>query len=124
MESWQVKLDREFPRGALAYWEPPDGGGPEYTYPVPRIEVTGMRGLNPCVSLPVPDWDKVIDGCVLSYDSIQSEPCFVARVVLEDTSRAMHWSAGVSDSLAQRMSARRAELVRNAAERGRSVFAE
>src|SRR5215469_7745677 len=78
MARHQLRFDQDFPEGLLAAWDDP--GGPVHTYPVPRVEVLSMAGLDPVVRLPVDDWAKTVDGTVVSYNVQQTQPCLVVRV--------------------------------------------
>lgn len=117
MQQYQRRFDEDFPRGLLASWDDP--GGPEFTYPVPRVEVIAMRGLDPQVMLPVDDWAKTVEGVVVSYRVDRTDPCLVARVIFRGSQdRHMLWSAGVGPQLAVRLVPVRARLIRLASARG------
>ena len=122
MRRYQQRFDADFPQGLLATWDDP--GGPEHTYPVPRVEVLDMLGLDPVVRLPVDDWAKTVDGTIVSYRVERTDPCLVARVIFRDyPQRHMLWSAGVSSQLAARLIPARIRLIRQARERGGSALA-
>jgi hypothetical protein len=115
---WQSVLDKAFPDGAIAVWERPDSP----TYQVLRIEVTGMAGLDPVVSLPVFGPEKLIGPTrLLAYAVLQRTPVLEARATLENMD-SMLWSAGVGPHLARSMRDERRELVTTAPHGGAAVL--
>lgn len=125
VEGWQQRLDHDLPHGVIAWWETASGS-PDHTYAVPRIEVLRMEGGDPYVLLPVPGWDKVVIGRVLSYTTARTEPCTVYRALLDhgQAGRVMLWSTGLSPTEVTSLADDRAHLIKLAAERGRSSYAE
>jgi hypothetical protein len=107
---WQRLLDREFPKGAVCEWVKHAGTDNGPTYKTPRIEVTGMAGLDPVIRLPIFGPEKVIGPVrCLSYTVTQRSPSVQARVELEGMP-AMFWSSGVGPILARAMDSERREL--------------
>jgi len=96
---WQHKLDMDFPQGLQAAWNGKDDlshGDPMFVYLCPRVEVTGMEGLDPVVMLPVPDFDKVVQpGSITKYEKVQTTPCKVVEVTFSG-GRTMAWSDGLT----------------------------
>jgi hypothetical protein len=82
-----------------------------------------MDGLDPHVMLPIPEFERTLEGRLVSYTVEETDPVKVYRVTLDDHSRDMLWSTGVSDSMAQRMRPYRDKWIALAKERGRSSFA-
>lgn len=122
---WQKKFDRDYPKGLLATWDDlrtEDGNAPRHVYLCPRVEVTGMDGLNPVVMLPVPGWEKVVQpGAVESYQITQTSPK-VAKVTFAG-GRSMSWGAGVNKAQAQATDEDRKIALAEFARTGRSFWA-
>ena len=54
---WQHSLDRAFPDGAIGSWA---NAGNDTVYRIPRVEVTGMAGLDPVLRMGVDGAEKVL----------------------------------------------------------------
>jgi hypothetical protein len=99
---WQAVFSHDFPDGALCEWDAPGSA----TYRIIHIQVTGMRGLDPIVVLPVFDAEKTLGPWpVLSYEVPQRSPVVQARVTFENVPEAMLWGSGVGAHLAEMMRA-------------------
>jgi hypothetical protein len=96
---WQERFDRFFPDGCIIASA---GKARGYSYPVPRPEVIGLRGLNPVVFLDFPSWDRNMLGTLTSWEPLKDTPCKVVRVVLDmggggqARDEAMLWSSNIS----------------------------
>lgn len=92
--SWQAKLDREFPHGAVCSWDRP---GPPVIYLVLRIEVTGAVGLDPVVQLIPLDQSRVLnDLWVQSYTPAAGQwPPGTVRVTFGNEDDGMFWNPQV-----------------------------
>lgn len=109
-ESWQDRLDREFPRGALCSWDY-GRGGHRVVYKVPRIVVTGEDGGYPVVALPSDTGRLLGPWQVASYDDDGHGPG-LKRVTFERITEPMTWSPAVPDRLAHMMKTERDRLLR------------
>lgn len=114
----QQRFDREFPHGAIVSWDRPGSA----TYLIPRILVTGQRGLDPEIWLPVfAGSDKTLGPfAVLSMARSQGRP-YALRVMLDDGD-ALLLNAGVSEQAAQAMAADRRRFIELAPRGGARVF--
>jgi hypothetical protein len=117
---YQRKFDREFPHGALASWQDP---GNAVTYLVPRVLVTGQRGLDPEIWLPVfAGSDKALGPFrVLSTEEVQQGPHMV-RLVLDGVDGELLLNAGVPGEAARAMNADRQGFIALAPSGGARVF--
>lgn len=113
-------FDRKFPRGAIASWQ---RAGDTTTYLVPRILVTGQRGLDPEIWLPVfAGSDKTLGPFrMLSLSQVQASP-FMAALIL-DNADVLQLNAGVSDQAAAAMAGERQAFTDLAPQGGPQVFA-
>jgi len=118
---WQGAYDRDFPRGAVASWQRP--GEPVTTYLVPRILVTGQRGLDPEIWLPVfAGSDKTLGPFrVLSQQDMHQHPHMVS-LTLDGADAPLLLNAGVSDQAATAMAAERQAFTALAPHGGPRVF--
>jgi hypothetical protein len=116
---YQAKFDREFPHGALAAWRDKSTA----TYLVPRIMVTGQRGLDPEIWLPVFAGSNKTLGPfrVLSVQETQHSP-YAIQVLLDNVQEPLLLSAGVSPEAAAAMAADRASFTALAPAGGQRVF--
>lgn len=120
---WQQRLDREFPRGAVAAWLHPVTPG--VSYQIPRILVLRVTGGQPVVLLPVlAGADKVLGPWQMeTYE--RSGPRTGPRQVqvkFKEDGRSMTWSPRVSDRLARVMAPERQAFIQLAPQGGRAVL--
>lgn len=125
---WQARLDRDFPRGAIAAWSgltPPPA-----SYQIPRILVLRVVNDHPVVLLPVlTGSDKVLGPWQVSaYEvnhGVVTGPLAgtqrVVRVTFEEDSRTMTWNPRVTDRLARVMAPERAAFMKLAPHGGRAA---
>jgi hypothetical protein len=115
----QAKFDREFPRGAIASWKDKS----DTVYLIPRILVTGQRGLDPEIYLPVFAGSNKTLGPfrVLSLQQVYDKPRAVAAVI-DGEDRPLLLSAGVSEAAAAAMAVDRKSFTELAPHGGARVF--
>lgn len=115
---YQRKFDREFPAGAVASWQ-----GTRTTYMVPRILVTGQRGLDPEIWLPVfSGSDKTLGPFrVLGMQQVRRVP-HVIEVTLDNVELPLRLDAGVSPEAMRAMAADRQRFLDLAPDGGALVF--
>ncbi len=116
---YQRKFDREFPRGAVASWQ----GDDRTAYLVPRVLVTGARGLDPEIWLPVFSGSNKTLGPfrVLSVQQVHGA-LHTVRVVLDSVQSPLLLSTGVSKEAARAMAADRQRFLELAPDGGARVF--
>ena len=70
LTTWQNKLNREYPDGAVCAWEHAPGDTP-VIYVTRRIEVTDMAGLDPVIKIVPVDQSRVLGPVqVASYSEV------------------------------------------------------
>ena len=116
---YQAKLDREFPRGAVAAWQ----DKPRTAYLIPRILVTGQRGLDPEIWLPVFAGSSKTLGPfrVLSMEQVQASPRAVAAAI-DGMDALLLLSAAVSEAAGQAMATDRQQFLELAPRGGPRIF--
>ena len=112
-------MDRDFPQGAVAFWQDKTNTA----YLVPRVLVTGQRGLDPEIYLPVFAGSNKTLGPfrVLSMQQVQSAPRAL-ELTLDGEDRLLLLSAGVSEAVALAMAADRQQFTDLAPSGGARVF--
>ena len=115
---WQRQFDREFPAGAVVFWQ----GDDRTAYLVPRILVTGQHGLDPEIWLPVFSGSNKTLGPfrMVTRQQVPGSPHTVA--VTLSGSRVLLLNAGVSKAVAQAMAADRQKFLKLAPDGGARVF--
>jgi hypothetical protein len=116
----QAKFDRQFPHGAAAAWQ----GDSKTAYLVPRIMVTGQRGLDPEIWLPVFAGSNKTLGPfrVLSREDLPSAGPPIIRLTLDSVEAPLLLNAGVPAVVAEAMAADRQQFMDLAPHGGARVF--
>ena len=119
---YQRKFDRDFPKGAVAFWQ----GDDRTAYLIPRILVTGQHGLDPEIWLPVfSGSDKTLGPFrVLAYEVNHGDGSGPRqdRLMLDNVDTPLLLNAGVSKEAAQAMAADRQRFTDLAPDGGARVF--
>lgn len=119
---WQARLDRAFPRGAVAAWASPFPS--KASYQVPRILVLRVEDGFPVVVLPVFTGNNKVLGPwqVTSYEpSGPRTGTRSATVKFREDGRSMTWNSRVSERLARLMAPERQQFIALAPDGGRAV---
>jgi pantothenate kinase-related protein Tda10 len=98
-QSWQEKLDRDFPWGVLVVWDRDEDSS---VYPSAKPEVVSVSGLVPTVAMDVFETTKSLTFEVVTYEQVQGDP-LVVRVKGRSGSRTSLWSSNLSTELAALM---------------------
>jgi hypothetical protein len=101
VESWQSKIDHDFPKGLTMTWEGRDFSP---TFPIPCVVITSVTDNHPYTQFFVYQSDRCFEMQLTSYEEIQTEPFRVVRVSSQSSPNAF-WSGNVSDELALAMGA-------------------
>jgi hypothetical protein len=99
--TWQNKIDRAFPDGAVCVWDRP---GLKLIYVTPQINVIRMAGLDPVVTIVPLDRSRVLGPeQVTSYTEVPAGssrwPPGTVRVTFGIATDAMFWHPKVPDVL-------------------------
>lgn len=102
----QQTIDTDFPHGAVASWVNRDT-----VYNISWIQVTGMSGLDPIVTLYVFGADRVLEDMVVtSWETVQESPLIIKATFAGEDS-PMRFVADVPQRLAVLMDAARQQLI-------------
>ena len=116
---WQQQFDREFPKGAVVFWQ----GDDRISYLVPRVLVTGQHGLDPEIWLPVFSGSNKTLGPfrVLSYEDLPGSGPRQVRLVLDNVEAPLLLVTALGAN-AQAMAADRQWFTELAPDGGARVF--
>jgi hypothetical protein len=115
--AWQERLDAEYPRGALCYWD--YGKHPDDMYRVPRILVDrlGENGL-PVISLVSVEGSRELDYLQVASYTPDWRGTGMAHVTFANVKASMTWSNRVTDAMTRIMAPEREKMMQHQPESG------